>query len=173
MMYPYRCEICGEPHFGSTPPERCPFCGSAGKNVVPAAEWIDYGKVDMCEQSRQDCLKGLELETNNAAYYRCSLQYAGNQITHALFQRLMEQEMEHAEVFIKALGVEDPEEVHRKCCEEDAKNMVMSSKHEAMAIKFYTEAATRAPEPRVRQIFRALAEVENEHLIITNMYIFR
>lgn len=174
MMNPYRCAICGETSLTSVAPERCPFCGSDKKLVLPAAEWIHYGKVDMCEQSRRDCLKALTLELNNYAYYKCSAEYAENQITQAIFERLMEQEYEHAEVFAEALGIDDPEEVRRdECCDSDYRNMKNSNAHESKAITFYTKAANRAPEERIRQIFRAIAEVENEHLILTNMYLFR
>lgn len=173
MMHPYRCEICGDTFLGQNPPERCPFCGSAGKNVLPAAEWRNYGKVEMCQQSYEDCQKALNLELANAAYYKCSLSKAQNQITEAIFDRLMEQELEHAEVFARAMGIDLPGEMKRKCHDEDAKNMALSNKHETTAIKFYTEAMNRAPEPRIQQIFRAIAEVENEHLIITNIYIYR
>lgn len=172
-MHPYRCAICGETSFMSSAPERCPFCGSAKKYVIPAAEWIDYGKVDMCRQSYKDCLKALELELNNYAYYKCSADNAENQVTEAIFKRLMKQEFEHAEVFSDALGIELTEEKIRKCCHSDYKNMKNSNAHESKAITFYTEVANRAPEPRIRQIFRAIAEVENAHLIITNMYLFR
>ncbi|HEX3032994.1 MAG TPA: ferritin family protein [Bacillota bacterium] len=140
---------------------------------MPAAEWLSVGQVKMCRQSYEDCQKALELELNNAAYYKCSLGNAGNQITEAMFDRLMEQELEHAEIFATALGVETPALVTRKCHEDDGKNLRLSNRHEAIAIKFYTEAANRAPEPRIVQIFRALAEVENQHLVLTNTYLFR
>lgn len=173
MMHPYRCAICGETSLMSGAPERCPFCGSDKKHLLPAAEWIDYGKVDMSEQSYKDCLRALELELNNYAYYKCSVDKAENQVTEAIFKRLMKQEYEHAEIFSDALGIPIPEERIRNCCNSDFKNMKNSNEHETKAITFYTEAANRAPEPRMRQIFRAIAEVENEHLIITNMYLFR
>ena len=174
MMNPYRCEICGEPYLGPNPPERCPFCGSAGKLVLPAAEWLNYGKVEMCEQSYQDCKKALELELDNYAYYKCSVSKADNQVTEAIFKRLAEQELEHAEVFAEAMGIPLPEVPECKCCsKDDSNNYVKSNKHESRAINFYIEAANRAPEPRIKQIFRAISEVENQHLILTNMYLFR
>lgn len=173
LMNPFRCEICGETSLMAVPPERCPFCGAAGKRVIPAAEWIEYGEVDMCEQSYKDCEKALELELDNYYYYKCSADNAENQITQALFTRLMEQEYEHAEVFAEAMGKSFPEILSLRCADNDYKNMKESNKHEVRAIEFYTEVAARAPEPRIKEIFRAIAEVEQEHLIITNMYLTR
>jgi rubrerythrin len=172
-MHPYRCEICGETTLMANPPQRCPFCGSAQIRVVPAAEWIDYGKVDMSEQSYKDCQKALDLELKNYAFYKCAAANAQSQMTQAIFERLMEQEYEHAEVFAEAMGIPLPEAPIRSCSSEDAKNMRRSNKHETTAIKFYTEVANRAPEPRIQQIFKAIAEVENEHLMVTNVYLYR
>ncbi|MFZ5753579.1 MAG: rubredoxin-like domain-containing protein [Bacillota bacterium] len=170
MMHPFRCEICGETYLGSSPPERCPFCGAAGKLVLPAAEWMNYGKIEMCQQSYEDCQKALELELNNYAYYKCAVARAQSQVTETIFKRLMKHELEHAEVFAKAMGIELPSAPDVTCAGDDVTNMAESNKHETMAIKFYIEAARRAPEPRIQQIFRAIAEVENEHLVTTNMY---
>lgn len=173
MMNPYRCAICGETSLVSSAPERCPFCGSEKKHLLAAAEWLEHGKVKMCRQSYRDCLKALGLEINNYAYYKCSAEKAENQVTQAIFNRLMKQEWEHAEVFADALGIEIPEERIRECCNSDFENMKNSNAHEAVAITFYTEVANRAPEPRIKEIFRAISEVENEHLILTNTYLFR
>ena len=174
MMNPYRCEICGETYLGLNPPERCPFCGSAGKMVLPAAEWLNYGKVEMCKQSYKDCKKALKLELDAYAFYKCSASKSDNQVTEAIFQRLMDQELEHAEVFAKAMGIPLPEVPECQCCSsKDYCNYVKANKDESGAISFYTKVANRSPEPRIQQIFRAISDVENQHLILTNMYLFR
>lgn len=173
MMNPYRCQICGETTLMANAPQRCPYCGSVGRRVVPASEWIDYGKVNMSHQSYSDCEKALELELKNYAYYKCAVSKAHNQLTEAIFRRLMKQEYEHAELIAEAMGIELPEEHKRSCYDSDYKNMKASNKHETKAITFYTEVANRAPEPHIREIFQALAEVEGEHLIMTNVYIER
>jgi len=170
MMNPYRCEICGETYVGSVPAERCPFCGVAGKYLMPAAEWMKWGKIEMCEQSYKDCQEALELEMSNYAYYKCATDKAEGQVTETIFKRFMKQELEHAETFAKAMGIELPVMPVVDCPADDVTNMEESNKHENMAIKFYIESARRAPEPRIRQIFRAFAEVENEHLVTLNLY---
>lgn len=170
MLHPYRCEICGETYVGSHPAERCPFCGAAGKHLLPAAEWKRWGKIEMSEQSYQDCQKALELEMNNYAYYKCAMNKAKSQVIETIFKRFMKQEMEHAETFAKAMGIDLPAEPQVACSDDDSTNMLESNKHESIAIQFYIEAAQRAPELRIEQIFRAIAEVENEHLVTLNLY---
>ncbi|WP_105616254.1 ferritin family protein [Vallitalea okinawensis] len=173
MMHPYRCVICGETSLVSAAPERCPFCGSDRKNLLPAAEWIGYGEVEMCEKSYRACEIALGLELDNYAFYKCSAAKAENQVTQAIFERLMEQELEHAEVFAEAMGIPFHELETDRCSESDFINMKKSNKHEVRAIKFYTKVANEAPEPRIKQIFSVIAEVEQEHLIVTNMYLPR
>lgn len=171
MMNPYRCEICGETTLMANPPQRCPFCGADGRHVIPAAAWLTHGKVEMCEQSYKDCEKALLLELRNYDYYKCAADKAANKLTKAIFLRLMKQEDEHAELIADALGIPLPQPPKNCCYDDDYDNMKESNQHETTAITFYTEVADRAPEPRIKQIFRALAEVENEHLMLLNMYL--
>lgn len=170
MMHPFRCELCGETYMGSEPAERCPFCGAQGKYLLPAAEWFKYGKIEMCPQSYDDCQEALELELANYAYYKCAAERAESQVTETIFKRFMKQELEHAETFAKAMGIPLPKIPNIKCAEDDVTNMQESHEHEDKAIKFYIQAARRAPEPRIQQIFRTFAEVENEHLVTLNLY---
>ena len=170
MMHPFRCELCGETYVGAHPAERCPFCGAAGKYLLPAAEWMKYGKVEMCKQSYEDCQKALDLEMSNYVYYKCATAKAESQVSETIFKRFMKQELEHAETFAKAMGVELPPEPQASCADNDVENIAESNVHESIAVKFYIEAGRRAPEPRIQQIFRAFAEVENEHLVTLNMY---
>lgn len=171
MMNPYRCKICGETYLGDGPPERCPFCGAAGHWMLRAAEWIPYGKIGMCEQSLQDCQRAIQLEASNAAFYKCAQKNAQTQITESIFKRLHKQELEHAELLAEMAGVPEPELPDESCAgDNDMQNMTDAHEREKRAIQFYLLAANRAPEKRVSEVFRALAEIESEHLKISNVY---
>ena len=170
MLDPYRCQICGETYLGQEIPDRCPFCGASYRHLVPAAEWIDYGKIDMTDQSYQDCKAAIELELDNAAFYKCASDIAQTQITKSLFKRLSKQEMEHAELLSNMIDEEEPPLPDVSCSEDDSQNMMDAHKRENRAIKFYQEVANRAPEPRIQEVFRALSEIESEHLKISSVY---
>lgn len=172
-MRPYRCQVCGETYLGEHPPDRCPFCGAAGSEMKKAALWYDRGKVDMSQQSRDNLTKALGLEIRNVAFYKCASDNAGTHITKAIFKRLSKQEMEHAELICKALGIEIPAVEQTQCKVNDAENFVEAHQYEDEAIKFYLQAAQEAitsKEPEVAYMFRALAEIESEHLILSNSY---
>lgn len=170
MFNPYRCQVCGETYLGEEIPDRCPFCGASFRHMVPAAEWIDYGKVEMSEQSYQDCQEALKLELDNAAFYKCAAGKAETQITQSIFKRLSKQEVEHAEVFCKMVGQEVPPLPEATCNGNDGDNMAEAHRRENRAIKFYQQAANRAPEARLQEVFRAISEIESEHLKISSVY---
>lgn len=171
MFNPYRCQICGETYLGSNAPDRCPFCGAHDRWMVGAAEWVKTGKVELCQQSYEDCLKAIELEVNNAAFYKCAQQNAQTQVTEAIFKRLHKQEMEHAELLAEMAGVAESALPTANCvANDDAQNLADAHAREQRAIQLYLQFADRAPEKRVQDVFRALADIEAEHLKISNIY---
>lgn len=171
MFNPYRCQICGETYLGTAVPDRCPFCGAHGRWMLGAAEWVKTGKVEMCEQSMEDCLKAIQLEVGNAAFYKCAQKNAQTQVTQAIFKRLQKQEMEHAELLAEMAGVAEAELPEESCAgNNDTQNLTDAHAREQRAIQMYLQFADRAPEKRVQEVFRALADIETEHLKISNVY---
>lgn len=169
-VHPYRCQICGESYLGPTAPERCPFCGAGGHHLVSAAEWIDHGKQELSGQSVADVRRAVELELNNAAFYTCCRYKAQSQITEAIFARLAKQEAEHAELLSEMLGAEMGGKPEVGCSDVDEDNFAEAHKREKRASTFYLQVAGRAPERRIKEVFYALAEIETEHLKISNLY---
>jgi len=169
-MHPYRCQICGESYLGPVAPERCPFCGAGARHLIAAAEWIGHGCPDLCEQSAQDVKRAIELELNNTAFYTCARHNAQNQISEAIFGRLAKQEAEHAELLSEMLDIGTGERPQVSCSEVDEENFIEAHGREKRASTFYLEVARRAPEPRMKEVFYALAEIETEHLKISNLY---
>ena len=170
-MKPFRCQICGETYLGDATADRCPYCGAAGKNLLPPAEWIDYDGMRISEVSKELCKKALQLEVDNQSFYKACAENAETQVTQPIFKRLSKQEGEHAEVFADLLGEEEPEiDEDIEVPETDAEKFEEAHRREHRAIKFYLEAAYQAKEPRVRQVFRAISEIETEHKIVSNMY---
>ncbi|MFO7941371.1 MAG: ferritin family protein [Bacillota bacterium] len=170
MMQANRCQICGETYLGAEVPDRCPFCGAHRDHIKRASEWIDYGEIELSEQSKKDCEKALDLETNNKAFYACAASKAKDQITRAFFKRLSKQEGEHAELIAEMMGIEEPDDPDVDCSEDEAENMKEAHGRESRAIRFYQQVAGRAPEPRMQEVFRALTDIESEHLIVSSVY---
>ncbi len=169
-MKPWRCQICGETYLGEEPTDRCPYCGAAGKNLISPAEYQDYGQLEMSKKSREDCLHTLKLELNNAAFYKKCAELAENQISRVIFKRLSKHEQEHAELIADMLGIEEGEFPQVEVPESDPERFAEAHDHELGAINFYLKVAKEAPEPRMKEVFQALSDIEMEHLRMSNIY---
>ena len=169
-MDPFTCLICGETYLGGQAPDRCPFCGANGAYLVPSALYVEHGAVELSEQSRKDCQEALQLELNNQSFYLCASENAENQVTKFMFKRLSKQEAEHAELLCEMMGIDEPDPPEVECAGSDAENFAEANRREKRAANFYLTVATRAPEERVKQVFQAIAEIEGEHLKVSNIY---
>lgn len=170
MMKPLRCQVCGEVYLGDGTPDRCPYCGAAGNQMIAAALWIDYGKLNLDEQDMEKCRTALGFEVSNMTYYRCCAGKAESIFTQAMFKRLSKHEMEHAEVLARMMGVDMPQFTEESCPDTDKEKFEEAHLREQRAIKYYLHASAECKDPRVREVFRALAEIETEHLQMSNVY---
>ncbi len=169
-MDPFTCLICGEPYLGKSAPDRCPFCGAHEMHLVPSSMYVDVGAVELSEQSRKDCQEALQLELKNQSFYKCAADNAENELTRAIFKRLSKQEAEHAELLCDLMGIDEPEPPAAECADSDVENFKTAGGKEKNAANFYLQVAARAPESRVKEVFRAISDIESEHLKLSNIY---
>lgn len=169
-MKPFRCQICGETYLGDFAPDRCPFCGVAGNYLLSAPEYIEHGTVELCEQSREFCERALEIEASNVAFYRCASKGAASAVVEVIFKRVGKHELEHLELIARMAGLESPPIPEEGCSESDVENMANAHDREDRAIKLYAQFAREAPEGRMKEVFRALSDIEMEHYKLFNVY---
>jgi len=169
-MKPWKCQICGETYLGSTAVDRCPYCGADGENLKSAAQYLDYGEIEMSEESRKNCEHALELEKTNTAFYRKAAANAENQINNSIFKRLGKHESEHAELLADMMGIGEGDLPDVDIPETDTECFEKANDHEQKAINFYLKVARNAPEARIKKVFRALSDIEMEHLNLSNVY---
>ncbi|MCL5987131.1 MAG: ferritin [Actinobacteria bacterium] len=164
----FRCLICGDPYIGTEPPTRCPFCGAYQKFMIPLEEWKDTNDVDLTPVSRKNLEKSLEIEISNAEFYMCVSQISKNENIRGMFKVLSKVEAEHAVIDSKILKVARPQiELKRELCSDDDKASIEESlKRERRAVSLYTQFLADATEPRVREVFGALIEVESDHIAL-------
>src|SRR5665648_185841 len=110
----YRCQICGDPCMAKEKPTNCPFCGATDEFLVDAADWIDENAslVELSDISRKNLEEALQLEVNNAPFYRDAMSRTKNMELQGIFKNLSKIEAEHASTIKKILKVEPllPEE---------------------------------------------------------------
>lgn len=161
------CEICGEAYVGEEAPSRCPFCGAPKKYLVEAKDYDDTGawEVDLNDNEKANIEKALELEISNTVFYKCASKKVPDLEGQKLFKILGKVENEHASVWKKILKLDKVEfPKYNECAIEYKSNLQDSHTREERAIKFYSQAAKDAKNPRVKQLFEAFVDVETDHL---------
>lgn len=161
----FRCKICGDPYVGVEPPKRCPFCGAYENFIVEAKDYKETFDVELNEKDKANAERGLEVEISNAEFYFCAAEKSDDKESKQLFKALGKVEAEHASIWKKILKLDKVEIKKSEDCSTQSKdNLQESHDREDHAIKFYAEAAQESENPRLRQIFGALVQVETDHL---------
>ena len=170
MVQVFRCRICGEAYIGEGPPSRCPFCGALQKHLILASstafDWKGMFDVELSEASRENVKKTLELEIDNATFYLCVSKTSKSEEVRSMFKILSKVEKEHAEIASKLLKLEMPAVEFKPsvCSQDDRKSVEESLEREKRAVRLYTEFLAKTQEPRLKEIFQSLIEIESDHI---------
>ena len=81
-----------------------------------------------------------------------------------LFKALGKVEAEHASIWRKVLRLSASPSGNDACHSANVKNLNESHERETRAIAFYRQAAEESDHERLKQIFKALVEIETDHL---------
>jgi len=162
----FKCRICGDPYIGYEKPSNCPFCGAHSEYIVLVEEYLEPKIGNLTEISRQNLEKALEIEVSNSRFYLCAANKAESELWKSTFRALYKVEAEHTSMIVKAFGMEKPpiDLVLENCYNTEVENIKESHQRETRAIEFYSKAAEEAEDPRVKEIFTALVEIERDHL---------
>jgi len=86
-----------------------------------------------------------------------------------MFKGLSKVEREHASTICKHLGIDKPslDIGFDKAVDSDKENIAEANRREKNAVKFYGEASSQAPEPEIKDFFKALMQIEADHIVLT------
>lgn len=165
----YRCRVCGEVYIGEEKPRTCPFCGAHEDYFVPAKDWALLQSKNLSDISRENLKKALDLELDNTNFYKAVSQKSKNVHVSSMFKGLSKVEREHASAICKHLNIAVPVSTVGldKAVELDADNIAESNRREKRAVKFYGEASAQAAEPEIKEYFKALMQIEADHINLT------
>jgi len=168
-MKVYRCKICGEVYIGREKPGTCPFCGAHKNYFVLAKEWKLLESESLSEISKENLRKALDLEIDNTNFYKAVSEISKDVYVSSMFKGLSKVEREHASAICKHLKIEKPDSKVGldKAVDSDRANIEEANRREKRAVKFYTEARNQTPEEEIKKFFKALMEVESDHIILT------
>jgi rubrerythrin len=168
----YRCRICGETYLGSEVPSHCPFCGAHRDLIVDTMDYPeDINNVNLTEVERNDLLQAVELERSNTQFYLAMGAHKDNLKLSSTYKRLAKIEAEHCEVFSKLLGQDKPADLMTPGDASDdwCANIDDSLAREKHASEFYAEVVGRATNERVREVFAAVSEIEQDHIVLDHL----
>ncbi len=170
-MNVWRCLICGDSYIGEGQPTNCAFCGAHQQYMVKIEKWQNLNEgLQLTDTSRQNIIKALEIELKNTAFYDAAAMVAkklGDDESRSIFRALSKVEGEHASVHKKLLAGDYPKIlIDEKPFETVKENFEESLRREINATKFYQQAHDEATETRVKQVFKALTEVESDHIAL-------
>ncbi|GKX29852.1 hypothetical protein SH1V18_23320 [Vallitalea longa] len=148
---------------------RCPFCGVTEEYLSDDESYIDLDKRDLDDKTRKILDIGMKLEMFNSEFYAEASKQTNNMELKKMFQDLSNVEMMHARVH-KNFGGFEQLPILRKMDytkhNTDELLFIEANKREKHAVEFYERYYNQVPEA-YKNIFRALADVEKEHITIT------
>lgn len=150
--------------------EYCPFCGVESSCFV---EYSDiYEKQDIKDSKTLDILeKAMKLETFNGDFYKEAAKLAKDEKIQAVFSDLSRIEYMHANVH-KTLGDFKERPVLNKLNYSNNNDLMLleiAKQREEHAISFYNKNYQYVSSNEVRQIFKELTKVEQQHIQLTSI----
>lgn len=169
-MNVYRCRVCGEVYIGAHKPGSCPFCGAHEQYFVSASEWTLLIAKDLTDITRENLKKALDLEIDNTNFYKAVSVKSKDKNIQSMFKGLSKVEREHASTICKHLRIQKPDSDvgSDKAVEDDAENIAEANRREKRAVAFYGQAAGQATEEGIKEFFKAIAQIESDHIVLTN-----
>jgi rubrerythrin len=164
MVKLWRCEICGDPYVGESPPNNCPFCGAHHEYIKETKDVKANFDVELSDKDRANAEHALQVEVSNSTFYFCAAQKTDDAEGKLLFKALGKIEAEHASIWKKILKLDSAPKGNDTCHIKNRENLEDSHTRETRAINFYREAAGTSDNQRVKEIFEALVDIETDHL---------
>jgi len=134
-------------------------------------EYSEPGIPELTEISRKNLVFTYDLEIKASRIYHCIRKKTTDEFILGMFKAISKVELEHAELVGKLIGSDADCHIpiQKELCSADrGESLEKTRLLETNAIKHYQKFLQEATEPRVQDIFRALIEVEQDHLNLVN-----
>lgn len=154
----YVCKVCGYVYEGDTPPEECPLCHQKG-TFVPVEENNKKNPYagTKTEKNLLEAFAGESQARNKYTFFAEVAKNAGYEQIAALFLKTAQNEMAHAQLWFKALGM----------LGDTSENLSAAADGENYEwTDMYVRMAKEADEEGFHEIaekFRGVAEIEKRH----------
>ncbi|GMQ64931.1 ferritin-like domain-containing protein [Vallitalea maricola] len=147
---------------------RCPFCGVTKEYLSDDEEYINFNSDDLEDKTRKVLDMGMKLEMFNGDFYEEASKQAKDEKLKKMFKDLSNIEMMHARVHKNFGGFNtfpSLKKIDYKKHNTDELLLIEANKREKHAIEFYERYFSKVPDS-IKKIFKALSDVEKEHITI-------
>jgi len=163
------CAVCNQ--LFDEVPHKCPVCGADKSKFVEVKEKKDHSELKLSKQDIANAQKALEVEVSNSTFYFVAAKKSDQVWERRLFRALGEVEYEHAIIWQTILKLDQMPISKDDSSTSSLINLKESHAREEVAILFYGEAAVSSDNPRLKMLFKALVEIENDHLDMSEVRI--
>lgn len=170
VMDAWRCDICEHVYLGYRKPDICPHCGVEFDVWMRPIDRFEYQSEerDLDEEEVEYAETALEMEVYSEAVYRTFEEDTENVQAESLYRRIARHEDYHKQEFAASLGVDEPDidDVDIEdddLPETDEERFQVIVRLEEDAMQHYNEGLEITNDGRVRDLYNALIDVENEH----------
>ncbi|TCO79214.1 ferritin family protein [Marinisporobacter balticus] len=154
----------------------CPFCG-VGRIYIDSVQEIytvDHKSLDT--QSLQVLDHAMKLEVFNGEFYEEAGKLSKEKELKKLFKDLSNIEFMHARVHKRLGEFDNLPKLHKPdYAKHHTDNLLLEEayKRESHAIAFYKKNSDKITCPVIKEVFKALSDVEKQHQFIANAYVLR
>jgi rubrerythrin len=119
--------------------------------------------------SKENLNTALGIEIDNTNFYKAVSERSKDTYVQSMFKGLSKVEREHASAICKHLQIQKPDSNVGldKAVDSDEENIQEANRREKRAVKFYGQASGQAPEPQMKEFFKALMQIEADHIVLT------
>ncbi|MBZ9688372.1 ferritin-like domain-containing protein [Clostridium estertheticum] len=151
----------------------CPFCGVSSNYLIPEGEIYKVPAESLDENTIIILDHAMKLEIFNSEFYKAAVKLSHSLAVKETFQALSKIEYMHAIVHQKLGGFKQIPvlvNIDYSKHKSDKSLMDLAESREIHAAMFYEKQGKKVNNSIVKQVFRALSEVERDHIQIARNY---
>lgn len=149
----------------------CPFCGASIEYLVGDGKEFSYDSSKLSSDTFKIIDHAVKLEIFNGDFYKKASVLAKDEKIKKMFEALSRIEYMHAKIHKKIAGIkEDPilRDMDYSKYDKDEVLLEMACKREKHAVEYYKKYSKDIEDENIKNIFKALAIVEEEHIELTD-----
>lgn len=149
----------------------CPFCGASIEYLVQDGKEIPYDNSKLSSSTLKIIDHAVKLEIFNGDFYKQASILAKDEKIKKMFEALSRIEYMHARIHKKIGGIkEDPilRAMDYSKYDKDEILLEMACKREKHAVEYYEKYSKNVEDENIKNIFKVLSNVEEEHIELTD-----